>query len=195
MRTLDLSEVAGSIYSKAITEPKVEIEIKAEQAAGSIYSKAMTEPKVEIEIKAKQAARSIYSKAMTEPDDGIKAAAILATSGAASLAKQDKVENNGEQAAGSTKLDASAVSVVLPVEQPDAEPPSFQQKGQELEEQDMTGAELSMGVWWRKSPLHSSWRMFLSVPVTDLVYEVEFNWVFFLVKSLAKPNLSREKGS
>ena len=33
--------------------------------------------------------------------------------------------------------------------------------------------------------------MFLSAPVTDLVYEVEFNWDFFLEKSLAKPNLSR----
>ena len=33
--------------------------------------------------------------------------------------------------------------------------------------------------------------MFLSVPVTDLVYEVEFNWAYFLEKSLAEPNLSR----
>ena len=33
--------------------------------------------------------------------------------------------------------------------------------------------------------------MFLFVPVTDLVYEVEFNWAHFLEKSLAKPNLSR----
>jgi hypothetical protein len=33
--------------------------------------------------------------------------------------------------------------------------------------------------------------MFLFAPVSDLVYEVEFNWAHFLEKSLAKPNLSR----
>jgi hypothetical protein len=48
-----------------------------------------------------------------------------------------------------------------------------------------------MGVWRRKSPLHSSWHMFLFAPVSDLVYEVEFNWAHFLEKSLAEPNLSR----
>jgi hypothetical protein len=48
-----------------------------------------------------------------------------------------------------------------------------------------------MGVWSRKSPLHSSWHMFLSTPVSDLVYEVEFNWHIFLENSLAEPNLSR----
>ena len=54
-------------------------------------------------------------------------------------------------------------------------------------------AELSMGVWRRKRPLHSSWYMFLFAPVSDLVYEVEFNWAHFLEKSLAEPvpNLSR----
>jgi hypothetical protein len=33
--------------------------------------------------------------------------------------------------------------------------------------------------------------MFLFPPVSDLVYEVEFNWHIFLEKSLAEPNLSR----
>ena len=55
----------------------------------------------------------------------------------------------------------------------------------------LTRAELSMGVWRRKRPLQSSWHMFLFVPVSDLVYEVEFNWAHFLEKSLAKPFLSR----
>jgi hypothetical protein len=48
-----------------------------------------------------------------------------------------------------------------------------------------------MGVWRRKSPLYSFWHMFLFAPVSDLVYEVEFNWAHFLEKSLAEPNLSR----